>query len=78
MTCEIFRQFVAPVLVVRIHPAYHAGVFQSAQVAVDGRLGEVVAAAQDVRDRERVRGIRQDVYQSASLARVPLAAGPQP
>ena len=59
-------------------PVHDAGPLQHGEVPVGGALGESGAAIEELRDRERLGSVAEELDDRAALVRVALAVGAQP
>src|SRR5512132_1334940 len=71
-------QLVPPELLVRHQPAHHPSLLERGEVPVDRALFETGAAREDVRDRHRAPRVGEQLDQSPTLRRVPLAGRTEP
>jgi len=70
---QVLGQLVPPELLIRHQPSHHPGLLERGEVPVDRALFETGAAREDVRDRDRAPRVGEQLDQSPTLRRVPLA-----
>src|SRR6476619_4153932 len=74
---QVLGQLVPPELLIRHQPAHHPGLLERGEVPVDRALFETGATREDVRDRHGAPRVGEQLDQSPTLRRVPLAGRPE-